>query len=112
MPKNFIYICIDRAFEYRGNGADLESTNQEGHTPLMLAAFNGHTEIVQLLIENGANVNVTYNKKLTPLHFAASGAFPETVELLLENGAGINATDDIEHFTPLMYTAAEGNAKL
>jgi ankyrin repeat protein len=94
------------------NGADLEATNQQGHTPIMLASFNGHTEIVQLLIENGANVNVTDQKKLTPLHFAASGAFPEAVELLLENGAEINATDDIEHFTPLMYAASEGNAEV
>lgn len=94
------------------NGADIDTTDRQGHTPLMLASFNGHTAVVKILIENCADINITDNKGLTPLHFAASGNFPETVELLLENGAEINATDNIEHFTPLMYAAAEGNAEV
>jgi ankyrin repeat protein len=94
------------------NGEDLEKTNQEGHTPLMLASYNGHTETVKELLTNGANVNATDNKHLMPLHFATSGSFPETVKLLLENGAEVNATDNIENFTPLMYAAAEGNVEV
>lgn len=91
---------------------NLDTMNQDGHTPLMLASFNGHTDVVKVLLKNGAKVDITDNKGLTPLHFAASGAFPETVEVLLENGAPINATDQIEHFTPLMYAAAEGNVEV
>ena len=30
---------------------------QDGHTPLHIAAFHGHTEIVSLLIGNGADIN-------------------------------------------------------
>ncbi|WP_462317635.1 ankyrin repeat domain-containing protein [Marinilabilia sp.] len=86
--------------------------NPDGHTPLMLAAFNGHTNAVKLLIEKGASTDIVDQKGLTPLHFAASGPYPVTVEALLENGSNINAIDSLEHFTPLMYAAAEGNTEV
>ena len=42
-----------------------------GDSPLHHAAWNGHKEIVELLIVNGADVNAKDNYKSTPLHFAA-----------------------------------------
>jgi ankyrin repeat protein len=74
-----------------------------------LAAYNGHTEIVKLLLEHKAFVNVPDLKGRTALMFAASGPFPETVKLLLEHQADPNRADFQEHFTALMYAAAEGH---
>ena len=41
--------------------------------------------------------------------FASSGPFPETVTLLLQNKAEPNLADGEEHYTTLMYAAAEGH---
>ena len=103
---------LDAVNAYIKNESDIDVTNNDGHTPLMLAAYNGHTEIVEKLLKNGADIHRTDNKSLTPLHFAASGPFPETVKLLLQQGADVNSVDGIENFTPLMYAASEGNTEV
>lgn len=45
--------------------------NREGMTPIHLAAFRGHLDILKLLIEAGVNVNLKRNDDATPLHDAA-----------------------------------------
>ena len=39
------------------HGAQINERDDEGRTPLHLARQNGHTEIVQILIENEATVD-------------------------------------------------------
>jgi ankyrin repeat protein len=39
-------------------GADTALRNNEGSTPLILAAFKGHESVVQLLIARGADLNL------------------------------------------------------
>jgi ankyrin repeat protein len=56
-----------------------------------LAAWNGHLEIVKLLLEHGADVNAKMEGLGTALHLAASNGHLEIVKLLLENGADVNA---------------------
>lgn len=51
---------------------DLDSKNIGGWTPLMYAAYIGHDNIANLLLEAGVNVNATTPKGLTPLMLAAS----------------------------------------
>ncbi|MEL7266861.1 MAG: ankyrin repeat domain-containing protein, partial [Planctomycetota bacterium] len=36
---------------------DLNQSDEEGITPLMIASFSGHSRAVRLLIDNGADVN-------------------------------------------------------
>ena len=81
-------------------------------TPLMLAAFNGHTGIVEALIQAGADVNRRDEIGRTALMFASTGAFPETVQALIQNGAAVNINDHGERWTPLMWAAAEGHAEV
>jgi ankyrin repeat protein len=40
-------------------GADVNAQTNDGFTPLMVAAFQGHKDIVQLLVREGADVNAT-----------------------------------------------------
>ena len=75
-------------------GMDVNSANSETKlTPLHMAAYNGHTKVVKLLLENGAQVDAQDHEGKTPLIHACTGPFQETVALLLEAGADINARE-------------------
>lgn len=73
-------------------------------TPLLLAAWNNHLEIVKYLIEQGAEVDKAAYDKMTPLMAAASYGWGETVSWLLEHKANI---DNVSRSgkTALIYAA-------
>jgi ankyrin repeat protein len=89
------------------NAASLNGQNQ---TVLMLAAYNGHTKLVEMLIERGGKVNHLDSVNRTALMYCSSGPFPETVQLLIAKGANVNLVDNNEGWTALMFAAAEGLA--
>ena len=67
----------------RGNGiTDINLRDQDGNTPLHLAAENGQTETFRALIELGADVNLAGNFRATPLHEAARHGHTEIIEIL------------------------------
>jgi ankyrin repeat protein len=77
-------------------GEDIEQrypamgTFQDGHTPLLIAARDGHTEIVSELIRHGANVNAVESVfGAVPLHKATYHGYLETTKLLA-HAPGIN----------------------
>jgi ankyrin repeat protein len=88
----------------------LESHSSDGWTPLHLAAFFGHFELADALLDRGASVNVrsTNPMKNTPLHAAAAGGRTDIVELLLKRGADVNATQE-GGWTALHSAAQAGN---
>lgn len=77
------------------NGAYVNTKTEEGITPVMMAAQNGNTEIIEILIEHGANVNATSNERAikgyTALMLAAQNGHPEIANILIGNGANIDA---------------------
>jgi len=59
-------------------------------TPLY--TWNGHTEVVALLLENKDAVNASRRKDCsTPLYNASRNGHTEVVKLLLANKANVNA---------------------
>jgi ankyrin repeat protein len=94
------------------SGTDPDTTDNMGRTPLMYAAFNGHIEIVGMLIRKGADVNRPDKNGMTALMMASSGPFPLAAKMLLDQGADPNMVENGEHFTALMYAAAEGQAEV
>lgn len=60
---------------------DLDIRDEKGRTALYLAAFKGHTECVEALVNQGASIFVKDNvTQRTPLH--ASGRSPRRSRLL------------------------------
>lgn len=82
----------------------------DGWTPLHLAAFFGHPEVANALLDRGAGVNArsTNSMKNTPLHAAAAGGNIELMRLLLERGADANATQE-GGWTALHAASQSGN---
>lgn len=56
-------------------------------TPVMIAAANGHLDVVKFLLENGANPNAQNRYGRTAISFAISYKFKPIVETLLDYGA-------------------------
>ena len=63
------------------------ATDENGYTPLHLAALRGHTEIVQALLEAGAAINAKDKNGKTPLYYAVDFGNSDTTELLRAAGA-------------------------
>ncbi|XP_062260025.1 oxysterol-binding protein-related protein 1-like isoform X2 [Platichthys flesus] len=94
--------------------------SSSGWTPLHMASYFGHTEVVEELLKAGADVNLQNNMGDTPLHKAACTGRKEIVLLLLRFDACANiingtaqipqdVTEDDEIIT--MLEAAERREK-
>jgi ankyrin repeat protein len=84
-------------------GADPNSTDRDGCTPLYNVAASYWADVMETLIRGGADVNVRIPDGTTPLHHAsARNTDPESraIRILVKHGAKINAQDHLGS-TPL-----------
>lgn len=80
---------------------------QNGWSALMIAALNGHSSIVQFLLERGSNVNGAPDDGWTALMLAAQEGHLLTVLVLLGKNAEVDRTN-AENATALMIAAGRG----
>ena len=105
---------VERVRELLDGDRELVSAfSTDGFTPLHLAAFFGHAEVAELLLERGADVaSVARNQmRVMPLHSAAAGKHVAIARLLVEHGADVNASQE-RGFTPLHAAAQNGDVEL
>ncbi|XP_078682526.1 palmitoyltransferase ZDHHC13-like [Branchiostoma floridae x Branchiostoma belcheri] len=62
--------------------------------PLHAAASQGHTKVVELLVQHGATLDIRDAAQRTPLMDACMFKQPDTVRQLIELGARVDLTDD------------------
>lgn len=64
---------------------------QSGLSPLHVASFMGHMNIVIYLIQHGANPDYPTVRGETSLHLAARAQQTDIIRILLRNGATVDA---------------------
>lgn len=79
-----------------GRMPKVEDRDPHGFQALMLAAYQGHVEIVKILLSKSADVNAKNDKGETPLMMAAAEGHKEVVASLLEAKANPDAVDSNE----------------
>ena len=85
----------------------------DGQTPLLVACFNGSTEIVRELIDAGANPRIVdYLLKATPAHKAAFSGHPGPLKLLIGQGVvELNAQGPYNGYTALHDSVWHGHTE-
>uniref|UniRef100_A0A8C7FXS3 Ankyrin repeat domain 52a n=1 Tax=Oncorhynchus kisutch TaxID=8019 RepID=A0A8C7FXS3_ONCKI len=100
--RSVLYLASQRGYArcvevLLAQGAScLLNENRHMWTPLHVAAANGHTECLHMLVESGEEAdltNVTDTQGQTPLMLAVLGGHTDCVHLLLEKGAWPDAKD-------------------
>ena len=88
-------------------GADVNAATTSS-TPMEIAAFNGHCEIMELLYSYGVDVNMRNDQDCSPLMAAASTNQINAVIFLLEHGADVGQKN-AKGYTVFHVAAASGS---
>ncbi|XP_054239327.1 kinase D-interacting substrate of 220 kDa isoform X5 [Indicator indicator] len=90
---------------------DVDERNENGQTPLMLAAEQGNLEIVQELLKKGANCNLEDADNWTALISAAKEGHAAIVAELLSHNVSLEHRD-LGGWTALMWASYKGRTEV
>jgi ankyrin repeat protein len=102
--------ALERVKEWITDQPDLiNAYAPDGFQPLGLAAFFGHTPVVEFLLDKGAEINSPSKNRMRvrPLHSAIANRRTDIVKRLLDHGAEVNTTQ-ADDFAPLHEAAQNG----
>ncbi|XP_071178354.1 uncharacterized protein [Mytilus edulis] len=86
-----------------------------GISPLFFACQEGHTEVVQMLINNKADINKCRDNdgvSVSPLYIACENGHTEVVQMLINNKADINKCRDNDGVSPLFFACQNGHTEV
>ncbi|KAJ4226312.1 hypothetical protein NW759_004898 [Fusarium solani] len=104
---------VEASLEFKAIDVDIRDCR--GKTPISLAARNGHTAIVKMLLDHGANPNLKDFDRATPLWHAAKEGHTTTMALLTKYGVDVNVAstvDRIDLHTPLSLAVTNGLSEM
>lgn len=87
------------------------NTNYSGCTPLHIASYYGHLELVGKIVEVETDINTKDNDGFTPLHLASENGHSEVVSKLINAGAEVNAKDN-NGWSSLYMASYNGHTEL
>jgi ankyrin repeat protein len=95
---------------YKETPEIINSKNDAGYTPFLVACYNGNTEVVNFLVDKVADINgvSTYG---TPLMAAVYKRDEKVVDILLKNNVNVNKTD-ADGTTALHYATLFNNTSI
>ncbi|AYJ87443.1 ankyrin repeat domain-containing protein [Sphingomonas paeninsulae] len=86
-------------------GGDIEGFNSQGHTPLILASYNGNASTTAILIDKGASVDTPdLGRGNTALMGCVFKGYDEIAALLINAGADVNKRNAADQ-TAIMLAA-------
>jgi ankyrin repeat protein len=93
------------------DGADPNTPDAQGTTPLLVAVRCGHVDVVEALVEAGADVDQAGAWDYTPLMYAAIWGQVQIARLLLRYGADKRPRDKLGD-TALQHAIMEGQHEI
>lgn len=88
-----------------------QEKDERNDTPLHIAAVNGHTEVVRVLLESGVPVWIGDNEESSALDVASMRGHVDVVELLIASGANVGR-HDLNGMTALHFAAYNGRTEV
>lgn len=102
---------IEEVERHLENGIDVNVHSTADGTPLARAAYNGRTEVIQLLLSKGADPRRKHGQyKETALQAASENGHEDVVCLLLDHGADMNS--EIGGLRPICAAAWSGQSNV
>jgi ankyrin repeat protein len=82
-----------------------ECDRKDDTTPIYSACINGHTDIVQTLLDNNCDIH-------DAIHAACEGGYKDIVEILIKHNVDINQCDREDDRTPIYYACLYGHTDI
>jgi len=93
-------------------GADASTAHNDGSTPVLIAARNGHADTVRMLVQEcGADASTANKNGATPVFIAALNGHAETVRVLVKECGADASTANNNGPTPVFAAAQNGHAE-
>jgi uncharacterized protein len=84
---------IETVLKLLQEGADINVTDAQGRTPVMIATYKHDTEMVRALIQKGADINMRDSQKENPLLHAGAQGWLDILKLAIEAKADTTLTN-------------------
>ncbi|XP_046552968.1 putative ankyrin repeat protein RF_0381 [Haliotis rubra] len=107
-----VEYLLSRDYLLSRNIIHIDSINDRGWTPVMLAAANGQQDVFDLLVKNECDLKVSTEDNINILHAASYGGSVQIVEGILSRKIADTGSCGENGATPVMVAAQNGQRKV